>query len=65
MITLARPGGYRQLNFGFDVLENEKTEPPSGGLETDAHGDSASSFPQSESCGFGGGEVNQSSMSKK
>ena len=44
-----------QLNFGFDVLENEKTEPPSADVEVIAHGDSAASVPQPKSCGFGGG----------
>ena len=45
-----------QLNFGFDVQVDEKTEPPSAGRQTIAQGNSASFVPQSQSCGFGGGE---------
>ena len=45
-----------QLNFGFDVQVDEKAEPPSAVVENYAHGDSASFVPQSDSCGFDGGE---------
>jgi len=36
--------------------ESEKTEPPSAGVQTIAHGDSVSFLPPQLSGGFGGGE---------
>ncbi len=59
-----------QLNFGFDVSDgggeskdsaapdsgDEKTEPPSAGVQTIAHGDSVFCVPQYGNCGFRGGE---------
>jgi len=43
-----------QLNFGFDVQVDEKTEPPSADVEVIAHGDSASFLPPQSCGGFGG-----------